>query len=141
VESDDPQSWVTKSPDGSVQALVWDYSPVVPPAGQVDQTFYKQKLPATDKGSLQLDLSHVPDGDYTLSVYQIGYKQNDAYTAYQEMGAPNQLTRDQVRTLNAASAGAPISQTKVTVTSGRFSKTVPLRSNDVFLFMLKPIGR
>ena len=139
VESDDPQSWVTKSPDGSVQALVWDYSPVVPPAGQVDQTFYKQKLPATDKGSLEVELSHVPDGDYTLSVYQIGYKRNDAFTSYVELGSPSQLTREQVKTLNEASAGAPVSQTKVTVRAGHFSRTVPLRSNDVFLFVLKPI--
>ena len=109
------------------------------PHGQVDQTFYKQKLPATDKGSLEVELSHVPDGDYTFAVYQIGYKQNDAYTAYVELGAPNQLTRAQVKTLNEASAGAPVSQTKVRVTSGHFSRTVPLRSNDVFLFVLKPI--
>lgn len=139
VESNDPQSWVTKSPDGSVQALVWDYSPVVPPHGQVDQTFYKQKLPATDKGSLELDLSHLPDGDYSLAVYQIGYKQNDAYTAYLDLGAPDQLTREQVRTLNAASAGAPIDEAEVTATSGHFSRTVPLRSNDVFLFVLTPV--
>jgi xylan 1,4-beta-xylosidase len=105
----------------------------------VDQTFYKQRLPATDKGSLELDLSHVPNGDYSLAVYQIGYKQNDAYTAYVELGAPNQLTREQVRALNAASAGVPISQAKVTVTGGQFSRTVPLRSNDVFLFVLTPM--
>jgi xylan 1,4-beta-xylosidase len=139
VESDDAQSWVTKSPDGSVRALVWDYSPVVPPQGQVDQTFYKQKLPATDKGALELDLSHVRDGEYSLAVYQTGYKQNDAYTAYVEMGAPNQLTREQVRALNAASAGAPIIQAKVTVKGGRFVRSVPLRSNDVFLFVLTPV--
>jgi xylan 1,4-beta-xylosidase len=139
VESDDAQSWVTKSPDGSVRALVWDYSPVVPPQGQVDQTFYQQRLPPTDKGSVELEISHVPDGDYSLAVYQIGYKQNDAYTAYLELGAPSQLTREQVRALNDASAGAPIMQAKVTVTGGRFVRTVPLRSNDVFLFVLTPV--
>ncbi len=136
VGSDDPQSWITKSPDGSVQALVWDYTPMVPPQGQTDQTFYKQKLPAVDKGSLELNLSHVPDGDYELSVYQTGYKQNDAYTAYLELGEPNQLTREQVRSLKAASAGEPISRTRVVVKGGQFSRTVPLRSNDVFLFVL-----
>ena len=141
IESNDPRSWITKSSDGSVRALVWDYSPVVPPTGQVDQTFYKQKLPAPDKGSLELDLSHIPDGSYSLAVYQIGYKQNDAYTAYLDLGSPNQLTREQVTALNAASAGDPISRTNVTVKSGHFSRTVPLRSNDVFLFVLTPTKR
>ena len=115
-----------------------DYSPVVPPHGEVDQTFYKKRLPPVDKGSLKLELSHVPNGDYTLSVYQTGYKHNDAYTAYLDLGAPGQLTRAQVHTLNAASAGNPIMRDEVTVFSGHLSRTVPIRSNDVFLFVLTP---
>jgi xylan 1,4-beta-xylosidase len=95
------------------------------------------KCPA-DKGSLELNLSHVPEGNYSLTIYQVGYKQNDAYTAYLELGAPNQLTIEQVRSLNAASAGKPLSQTKIKVTDGHFSRTVPLRSNDIFLFVLTP---
>ena len=139
VTTDDPQSWITKSPDGSVQALVWDYTPSVPPQGQVDQTFYKQKLPASDKGSLTIELSHVPDGNYTASVFQVGYQQNDAYTAYLNLGAPAQLTLQQVDSLKAASAGAPLTQTRITVKGGRFTRTLPLRTNDVFLFTLTPI--
>ena len=139
VASDDPRSWVTRSPDGSVQALVWDYSPVVPPQGQVDQTFYKQQLPATDMGALKVELAHVPDGEYTLKVFQIGYQQNDSYTAYLKMGAPNQLTMEQLRTLNAASSGAPTVTTKVKVSGGTFTRTVPLRTNDIFLFELTPL--
>ena len=38
----DPASWVCKSPDNSVQALFWDYTPIVPPAGMNDQQFYQQ---------------------------------------------------------------------------------------------------
>lgn len=37
VRSDDPQSWVTKAKDGTITALLWDYSPVVPPDNQPDQ--------------------------------------------------------------------------------------------------------
>ena len=39
----DPASWVCKSPDGCVQALFWDYTPIVPPEGVNDQQFYQSK--------------------------------------------------------------------------------------------------
>jgi xylan 1,4-beta-xylosidase len=139
VETDDKQSWVTKSPDGSIEALVWDYSPVVPPKGQVDQSFYKLEQPAIAKGSLQVNLTHVPDGRYKVSVYQVGYKQNDAYSAYVEMGSPDQLTREQVNSLKAISAGAPISESDVTVKGGQFTRSMPLRTNDVFLLVLRKV--
>jgi xylan 1,4-beta-xylosidase len=138
VQADDTQSWVTKSPDGSVQALIWDYSPVVPPAGKTDQSFYNQDLAPQNKGTLKLDLAHVSDGKYRVSVYQIGYKQNDAFTAYVGMGSPNQLTRTQVDQLNKVSSGAPLSEEDVTVKGGQFTKTFPLRSNDVYFVVLTP---
>src|ERR1035437_6481271 len=37
VTDSDAQSWVTKSGDGQVQVLLWDFSPEVPPQGQNDQ--------------------------------------------------------------------------------------------------------
>jgi xylan 1,4-beta-xylosidase len=138
VASDDSQSWVTKSKDGSITALAWDYSPQVPPAGKTDQVFYKQELPPTDKGQLTLDIAHVPDGRYKVAVYQTGYKQNDAFTAYIEMGSPKQLTRAQVEALKKASSDAPVSQSEVSVTGGHFSKTLPLRTNDCYEVVLTP---
>ena len=138
VASNDDQSWITKSPDGSVQVLLWDYSPVVPPKGQTDQVFYKAELPATPKGNIHLDLSHLRDGRYRLQTYTIGYERNDAYTAYLHMGAPSQLTRDQVAKLNAVATGAPASTTEITVKHGTFVQDLPLRTNDVYLLVLTP---
>ena len=138
VQSDDSQSWITKSKDGSITAMVWDYSPVVPPEGKTDQVFYKQELPPTDKGELTVDLANVPDGNYYVAVYQIGYKQNDPFTAYAQMGMPNQLTKAQVEALKKISSGEPISKNEITITGGRFSKTLPLRTNDCFELVLTP---
>jgi xylan 1,4-beta-xylosidase len=140
VASDDGQSWVTKAKDGTITALAWDYSPVVPPKGKTDQVFYKQDLPPVSKGELTVELANVPNGKYKVAIYQTGYKQNDAYTAYVEMGEPNQLTRAQVASLNKVSSGEPISQSVVTVANGRFSKTLPLRTNDCFELVLTPAG-
>lgn len=139
VESDDAQSWVTTSKTGAVQALVWDYSPVVPPAGKTDQVFYKNALPTVAKGTLKLDLKGVKNGAYQLDIYQIGYKQNDPFSAYVEMGSPKQLTKSQVASLNALSSGAPVFSGKVTVSNGRFTREVPLRANDCFEFVLTPV--
>jgi xylan 1,4-beta-xylosidase len=138
VESDDKQSWVTKSADGSIEALLWDYTPVVPPTGKTDQVFYKQELPATDKGEITLNLDNVPNGKYKVAIYQTGYKQNDAFTAYVEMGSPDQLTRAQVDALNKVSNGEPISQSEVAIADKHFTKTLPLRTNDCFLVVLTP---
>jgi xylan 1,4-beta-xylosidase len=139
VASDDAQSWITRSADGSVQALVWDYSPVVPPAGQTDQSYYRNELPAAKKGTLHMQLAGLKAGRYRVSTYAVGYQHNDVYTAYVRMGAPRQLTREQVSTLNGLSTGAPESVTEVNVDSGAYSRDLPLRANDVYLIVLTPI--
>jgi xylan 1,4-beta-xylosidase len=138
VASDDPQSWITRSPDGSIQALVWDYTPIVPPAPETDQTFYKKEQPATARGTLRLRLDHVRDGNYRMAIYAIGYGKNDAYTAYLQMGEPNPISRQQVESLNAASSGKPESTAKIHVSHGKFYRDLPLRTNDVYLIVLNP---
>ena len=140
VQSNDAQSWVTKSKDGSVQALVWDYSPVVPPKGQTDQVFYKNELPTTAKGNLSLDIAGLTNGKYRLDIYQIGYKANDPFSAYVEMGSPKQLTRAQVDGLKTISNGAPVFTGEVSVEGGHFKREMPLRANDCFEFVLTPLN-
>jgi xylan 1,4-beta-xylosidase len=136
VTDTDAQSWITKSGDGQVQVLLWDYSPQVPPQGQNDQTYYKQDLPPQDKGPVHLALTHASNGMYTLRVYRIGYKINDAYSDYLAIGAPSQLTPQQVRFLKEKDSGAAISESIVSVTDGRIETTMPLRTNDVYLLLL-----
>jgi xylan 1,4-beta-xylosidase len=138
IACDDPQTWITRSKDGSVQALVWDYTPIVPPAPETDQTFYKREQPATPKGTLRVQFEHLPVGTYRLAIYAIGYEKNDAYTAYLHMGEPPQITREQVAALNEASTGQPESTAQIEVRNGKFSRDLPLRTNDVYLLVLSP---
>jgi xylan 1,4-beta-xylosidase len=140
VADPDAQSWITKSSDGQVQVLLWDYSPVVPPAGENDQTYYKQNLPAQDKGHVHFSLSHVANGRYALAVYRIGYKVNDAYTDYLDLGAPAQLTPRQVSYLKEKDSGGAVSETEVSVTGGSFSYDLPIRTNDVYLVLLTKVA-
>jgi xylan 1,4-beta-xylosidase len=134
-----PHNWVTRSADGQMAALLWDDSPELPPAGQNDQEFYKHAVPAHALPPLAFSVQHLPSGDYTLSVYRTGYHHNDAYDAYLEMGAPSQITRQQVADLKAVASGAPIEQEQVKIdSSGSFQKSLPFASNDVYLVLLTP---
>src|ERR1019366_1122527 len=61
VNADD-SSWVTRNAAGDVRALVWDFTPVVPPEGVNDQVFYKQELPARPAGAVSLRVANLPAG-------------------------------------------------------------------------------
>ncbi|HVZ85567.1 MAG TPA: glycoside hydrolase [Polyangia bacterium] len=138
IASSDPASYVTTDAAGGVQVLFWDFTLVRPGKTENDQEFYKHDLPAKAKGFARIHLTSVPPGRYTLTLYQVGYRVNDAYAVYKDLGAPNQLTRAQVAKIKAASDGRPVEQKTVTVDAdGTFDQAVSLRENDVFLFTLE----
>ena len=105
LATNDPQSWITRGPNHSVQALFWNYTPIAAPgtgaSQEPNQVFYKRAQPAQPAPATELKITGLPNGKYALNVYRTGYKQNDAYTAYLAMGSPNQLTRAQVASLAA----------------------------------------
>ena len=141
LESTDPASFVTTDDLGNVQVLLWDFT-VTNPTSENDQIFYKRDLPAARKGKLAVHLTHMPPGRYTETLYQVGYRVNDAYSAYRDLGSPAQLTRAQVAKINAASDGKPIERLTVTVGSdGIFQRELALRENDVFLLLLEQEGK
>jgi xylan 1,4-beta-xylosidase len=137
VESNDPQSWVTKSGDGSVQALFWNYVAIGPGDKEPDQIFYKKEQPAKPASPVQLKIGGLQNGSYTLRVYRTGYKQNDAYTAYLHMGAPDQLTREQAAALQAAASGTAVETREVTVSDGNFEAPFAMLENDTVLVTLE----
>ena len=132
----DDSSWVSRNAAGDVQALIWDFTPVVPPAGVNDQVFYKQEQPALPSGTAGLRVANLPAGTYWLQLRQTGYRVNDAYTMYLDMGAPSQLTRAQTEALRQGASGAPVQQLLVKHPGGLFTKDLPLRQNDVVLVEL-----
>lgn len=139
IESTDPASYVTTD-DRGIQVLAWDFT-VTNPTSENDQTFYKRDRPAARKGQLVVHVTHVPPGRYTQTVYQVGHRVNDAYSAYRDLGSPAQLTRAQVAKINAASDGKPIERVTVAVgANGIFHRELPLRENDAFLILLEKAG-
>ena len=129
-------SWATTDDEGNIQVLLWDFTYTLP-QGINNQQYYAQDLPADDKGSVDIRLRGLQPGRYSLRVSQVGYRHNDAYTAYIAMGSPAQLTRQQVDALKATATGAPIRQESIDVTDdGMFGTRLPLRQNDVYLVQL-----
>jgi xylan 1,4-beta-xylosidase len=134
--NDDAMSWATTDDAGNVQLLLWDFTNTLP-EGVNNQQFYIQDLPANEKGVTTIRLSSLTADRYTLRVSQVGYRRNDAYTAYIKMGSPAQLTRIQVEILKAEATGAPLKQEFINIgEDGVFTTELSLRENDVFLLEL-----
>jgi xylan 1,4-beta-xylosidase len=133
----DKSSWICTNRDGGIQILFWDFTPVAPPEGLNDQVYYKGNLPAAPRPAIAVDLAHVPDGTYFEQIYRIGYRQNDPYTTYLDLGAPSQLTKAQARAIESAASGGPSESRMVTVSDGRFQFQSPLTANEVCLIVLR----
>ena len=84
----------------------------------------------------------VPSQAYRLELHRTGYRSNDAYTAYLEMGAPPDLTAAQVAHLNQQTRD--LAEKNRTVQSGKDGNleiTFPMKSNDIVLVTLRPAAQ
>ena len=141
LKNPDARSYATTDAKGNAQVLLWDYTHTLPEKIN-NQQYFIQDLPARDKGKVAVNVGGLKPGAYTLTVSQVGYQRNDAYTGYIKMGSPKQLTRPQVTTLKAMATGKPSEQKTVRVgVDGRFSTSLPLRENDVYLLDLQQAKR
>jgi xylan 1,4-beta-xylosidase len=96
-------------------------------------------LPSQPKNKVTLDLSHLPKGEYTVTTYKVGYRVNDAYATYRDLGAPAQLTKAQVAEIKSKNSGAPIDVRTVKIgPDEKFEQQFLLRENDAVLITLKP---
>ena len=131
LKNADKDSWATVDDKGNARVLLWDVTRTLPDKVN-NQQFYIKDLPPKAKGQVAVTLRGLKPGAYAMTVSQVGYKQNDAFTAYIGMGSPKQLTRQQVATLKAQATGKPSQQKTVTVgADGRLATSLPLRENDV----------
>lgn len=136
ILNSDKMSWACKDSKGDIQVLLWDFTYTLPDSIN-NQDYYIQDLPAQPKGTVKIQLSNIPKGKYSLEIYQVGYKVNDAHTAYVLLGRPDQLTREQVEDIKSQNDGSPISVEKIKINSSQnFEKVLKIRENDVFLLNL-----
>ena len=133
----DSSAIVCKDNNGSVQALLWDFTIDHPGDSVNNQVFYKRLLPSKALAPIEFKLHGLKPGKYKVSIYKTGYHANDPYSAYFEMGSPSQLTKEQVKTLKQKDADEPIEQSTVAVNaSGNFEEQLAIRQNDVLFIKI-----
>lgn len=133
----DPSSWICKDPNGNVQALLWDFTNTHPGDSVHNQVYYVQDLPAKSKQKVNISLNNLPGGRYAMEIYKVGYRSNDSHTTYISMGRPEQLSKEQVKTIKDLNDGAPFYKDIVQINSGKtFSHQLEIRENDVILLKL-----
>lgn len=137
LATEDADAWVCMNGDDRVQALFWDFTITHPGPTVLNQTYYRQDLPAEATDPALLRLKNLAPGHYSLVVRKVGYRANDAYTGYLDMGAPDQFSRVQEATLRQLSSGNPETVETVEVgIDGVFERVFPMRQNDVYLVTL-----
>lgn len=132
----DTRSWACKNNKGDVQLLLWDYTYTLPDSTN-NQNYYNKDVPAKSKGKVKINVSHIPAGKYTMEVYKVGYRVNDVYTNYLDLGKPNQLNKQQVEKLKKQNNGSPVATEQIEIKANSvFSKEFEIRENDVLLLNL-----
>jgi xylan 1,4-beta-xylosidase len=135
VPTDDPHS--IASIDGSKAAVVlWDWHQPDQPTS--NRSFYGRLVPSAASAPARLHFAHLRPGKYRLRLFRTGYRHNDAYSAYIDMGMPKQLTAVQVDQLQALTRDRAEIDRWITVSpKGSFDVNLPMRTNDILLVRLE----
>lgn len=136
LHTSDPQAILSEK-DGNLAAVIWDFEQ--PDQKVSNRSFYTKLVPNHAAEPVLLQVTHLlPNTSYRLEVHRTGYHANDAYSAYIELGSPNELSAKQVAHLNELTRDLP--ETDKVLRSGpagTVELTVPMNSNDIVLVTLK----
>lgn len=132
LTNNDPASWICKDAKGNIQVLAWDFTYTLPDSIN-NQQYYIRDLPSKSKSKLKINIAGIPEGNYRLEVYKTGYRSNDAYTSYFDLGRPSQLSKQQVKEIKKKNDGSAFLKETITVKKGAaFAKELEVHENDVF---------
>jgi xylan 1,4-beta-xylosidase len=132
----DPQAMLSTQ-GGDITAVIWDFEQ--PDQKVSNRSFYTKLIPNHAAAPIRLQVTHLlPNTAYRLKVYRTGYRANDAYSAYIEMGNPKELSAAQIAHLNELTRDPPETEKVMrSGPSGTVDLTVPMNSNDVVLVKLQ----
>lgn len=133
VECADPDTIVCGN-DTGYQILTWNCGDR---QDAENILYYGKDNPPRSSGEVCVHLSGLENGNYRVRVHCVGYRQNDAYTAFLNMDHRDSLSRKQVEELKALSDGRACAEFEVQVTDGTFSWPFCRNENDVHLIMLE----
>jgi xylan 1,4-beta-xylosidase len=137
VPTADPQSWAAS--DGrQAAAIVWDWR--LPDQKTSNRPYYTKLHPSAPAAPVTFRFSNLQPGSYRLQVRRTGFHKNDPQSAWIEMGKPAQLSTAQVQKLQSLTRDLPERDAVARVTPGGYSLTLPMRTHDVLLVTLEPVG-
>ena len=117
--------------DGNVQVLAWRH--VLPDQPVSNRPFFtKVRVPA-QAAPLDVRIGGLKPGSYRVRIRRTGFRQNDAYTAYLEMGRPDRLSAVQLQRLQALTADSPTTETVRAGADGVAHLRLPMRDQDVVM--------
>jgi xylan 1,4-beta-xylosidase len=91
---------------------------------------------------VELSVSHLKTGSYKLTVHRTGYRPNDAYSAYIDMGAPKDLSPAELDQLRNLTRDLPETDRAVEIgKNGSYEFSVPMHNNDVVLVRLEKLAK
>jgi xylan 1,4-beta-xylosidase len=139
LSNSDQQSWVTKTPQGGARVLFWDLRNPMS-EGVSNHEYFSKPQPAAPISPAEVRLTGLAPGRYSMSLFRVGYRSNDAYSVYlADLDRPEKLTKAQVGQLNESASGNPEASETVTVgPDGKFTKSIPMNELDCVLLQLDP---
>lgn len=137
LQNTNAASWACKDEKGNVQVLLWDFTNTHPGDSVSNQVYYKRELPSKEKGKLTVNCKGLAPGKYVMKLYKTGYRVNDPYTTYLDLGSPNQLTRQDVKLIKQKNNGEPVMTKTIMIDAGKpFKQSFDLRENDVLFLTI-----
>lgn len=138
IEASDPAAYVCTDSQGGVQILFWDLTHPTDGGKISNHDVFLRPHPPKDKGVAEARIENMIPGDYSVEIRKIGYRANDPYSLYLEMGKTD-LTREEVAALKNASDGKPQSRSVERI-GETFSIRLPMHENCVYLIVLTPLA-
>ena len=120
----------------TVQVLAWRYE--LPDQPISNRPFFRQVREPAFAAPLRIEVRGLRPGVHAVSVRRVGFKANDAYTAYLEMGSPATLSDAQLGVLQALTQDEPETHVVMVGADGRGQMDVPMRVHDVVMVEIEP---
>ena len=140
LQNADTCSWICRDNKGNTQVLLYNFTDKILRSRADAKEYYSKVIPPQSKGKVKLVYKNLSPGKYTMTVYKTGYKSNDPYSSYLELGAPSQLTRGQVAAIKQKDNNTPIMVKTVVVTFKKpEEESFDLLENDVILVTFKKL--
>jgi len=139
----DENTWACRDPHtGSIQLLFWDYSH--PEQDTPNAGFFARDWTAEPTAPAKIQVTGLPAGTYKLRVTRVGYRHNDVYTAYLDLGSPAGtqdrpwlLPKDVLAELQSYCTGQPTIVTMKIDDGERLTVELPMNQNDVYFVAIE----